>query len=69
MYRRVTSPTWGPIPPCKQALNDIKLLEIQTIMANSAPSSVSPLCFSRGCSEDLGVGREGGVGGRVSVTR
>ena len=21
--RRVTSPTWGPPPPCKQALNDV----------------------------------------------
>ena len=31
-------------------------------MANSAPSSVSPLCFSRDCSEDLG-GRGGGGGG------
>ena len=25
MNRRVTSPTWGPQPPCKQALNLVKI--------------------------------------------
>ena len=28
MERRVTSPTWGPPPPCKQALRDIKSLRV-----------------------------------------
>ena len=24
--KRVTSPTWGPLPPCKQALNNLFFL-------------------------------------------
>ena len=26
--RRVTSPTWGPPPPCKQALSEIDILAV-----------------------------------------
>ena len=26
MYRRVTSTTWGPTPPCKQALSEQRML-------------------------------------------
>ena len=29
MDRRVTSPTWGPPPPCKQALNFEKTLRMR----------------------------------------
>ena len=30
--RRVTSPTWGPPPPCKQALKDIVIVMIHDVI-------------------------------------